>query len=124
MSNISSSPRLVIMTFGSDSNKSIQGQRASAVAGWFSNPTRGGSELLSSDDTLSKLKVPVEAIEVDRLRQLLPQGELGKTDMDMLKAGSVASDQSWTLDDTLDTVVELRLRTPPPGGWPKKENGE
>ena len=41
MSNMSSSPRLVIMTFGSNSNKSIQGQRASAVAGWFSNPKIG-----------------------------------------------------------------------------------
>jgi len=32
----------------------------------------------------------------------------------------VASQEAFTCDETLDTIVEIRLRKAPPGGWSKK----
>jgi hypothetical protein len=129
-SDFNTSSRVIVIAFGNSSNKSDQEKRISTVANWLSRPVAPGdksdgipsfTDATSGNSDLSKLAVPAELVKEEWLQQLVTQAsELSKTDLDLLKAGVVASDQSWTLDDTLDRIVEVRLRTSPAGGWPKE----
>jgi hypothetical protein len=121
----STSPRVIIMTFGDESNKSTQETRSSTVKSWFSNPVRGGANTdiverifsTDKDDNLKTLTIPDSIIDEERLNQKVSEASLNSTDLKLLKAGIVASGDSWALDETLDTVVEVRLRRAPPEGW-------
>lgn len=117
------SPRVVLMTYGDKLNASSQETMASTVKQWFQNPQIGdggsgikiGSTATGGD--LSGFKIEGGLIQQDRLQQCLPEGKLKKADLDLLKEGVVASPQAYTMDETLKTVVEIRLRRPPPSGW-------
>lgn len=132
-SNPDTSPRVVVIAFGTSANESSQKQRVSTVAGWLSRPVAPGdksdgmsavtSALVGSQDT-ANLAVSAKMVMQEWLQQLAAQAtSLSKTDLDLLKAGVAAGDQAWTLDPTLDRVVEVRLRPAPAGGWPK-ESGQ
>lgn len=127
------SPRIVVIAFGSSSNESSQKDRMATVANWLSQPVAPGeksdgfssaaSAVMGSPNAVNTA-VPQKLIQQDWLQQLAANASgLSKTDLDLLKAGVAASDQSWTLDDTLDSVVEVRLRQPPVGGW-SQESGK
>jgi len=121
------SPRIILMTYGNgtDSLASVQSFRAEAVARWFENPQKKGETSSISvgapttDSRLAKLKIkPDTLIRIETLNQCVPAGQLTTTDRALLKQGVTASPQAQTLDPTLERVVEIRLRQPPPGGWP------
>jgi hypothetical protein len=125
--------RVVVIAFGDLSSKPDQEKRVSTVANWLSRPvvpgekSDGASSLANvmayGNQDIAKLAVSAKMIKEDWLQQLVTRSsELSKTDLDLLKAGVSASDQSWTLDETLKRVVEVRLREPPAGGWPKESN--
>jgi hypothetical protein len=126
------SPRVVVIAFGDSTNEADQGARVSTVANWLSRPVALGdksdnmpsvTDATSGNQDIAKMAVPTKMIKKEWLQQLAKQASgLSKTDLDLLKAGVAASDQSWTLDDSLDSVVEVRLRQPPAGGWPKESN--
>lgn len=123
------SPKVAVVAFGNSSSKSDQEKRVNTVVGWLSRPVAPGdksdtmpavTDALAGDSELSTQAVPAKMIKKEWIQQLATQAsDLSKTDRDLLKAGVAASDQSWTLDDTLATVVEIRLRQAPAGGWPE-----
>jgi hypothetical protein len=115
------SPFVSVVAFGGPANESDQKSRVSTVAGWLLRPTAPGDKTdmslvqvaTSGNSELSKLAVPKNMVSQNRIQQLVPDpAQLGKTDLDLLRAGVAAGDQAWTLDDTLDRVVEVRLRQP------------
>jgi hypothetical protein len=79
--------------------------------------TKLDAVLASSDQ--AKMSLSGKIVMTEQLAQMAKDVDLEKTDLELLKAGVAASDQSWTLDPTLDTVVEIRLRPAPVGGWIK-----
>ena len=121
-------PHVVVMAFGDNDNKSVQESRMAMVKQWLSSPRVGGAtadsltagvpiKSTTTKSTLASLTIPTKLIDEDRLAQLLPTEEMNASDKQLLKAGIVASGEAWLLDETLDTVVEIRLRRAPPKGW-------
>ena len=101
------------------------------VKQWLSNPSTGSAttdsltdgvpaKSTTTKDNLTTLRVPSKLIDEERLAQLIPVAEMSSTDRGILKAGIVAGGEAWLLDETLDTVVEIRLRRAPPKGWSGK----
>ena len=128
--NMDTSPRVVVIAFGGAENKSDQKKRVSAVADWLSRPVAPGdksdkmpttTDATAGNQDIARMAVPAKMVQQEWLQQMVSKAsDLGKTDLDLLKAGVAASDQAWTLDPTLDRVVEVRLRPAPAGGWPKE----
>ena len=122
------SQRVVVIAFGNASNRSDQEGRIGMVQKWLTNPTMPGeksdtfsatTDASTGSADLAKSALSNDMILTERLAQMAKDADLEKTDLELLKAGVAASDQSWTLDPTLDTVVEIRLRPAPAGGWSK-----
>jgi hypothetical protein len=127
--NSNQSAKIVVIAFGNSGNELNQKNRVATVVKWLSAPIAPGdkSDLMSAavsamsgSSELTKLAIPKDFIKREWLQQLVTQAsDLSKTDLDLLKAGVAASDQSWTLDPTLSLVVEVRIRQAPAGGWPQ-----
>jgi hypothetical protein len=135
-SSASESPRLYAITYAGD--KSLQQTRANKVRAWFQNPTRpmdagngpganGSGGLLSSvtsqlseSDSWSK-GLTVSAAFV--FAQHIPQDysdikKLTASELELLqKQGVCAGQEVMAAEFPPENIVELRLRTPPIGGW-------
>ena len=128
INNVDFSPKIVVIAFGGSYNILTQKTRIETVSKWLTNPSSPiekndsfniSNSVNSNPDQIS-LSISEKLIIPQRLNQLIGDiSKLNKTDYELLKAGVVACEQSWTLDDTLDTVVELRLRPAPINGWNK-----
>lgn len=117
------SSRVYIMTFSSNDNHTNQ---MNAVKNWFISPNIPGEQanLLGppnpsslTNNKSADWKIQPELLFTQQLRQCIPSDELSPVEVDLLKDGLSANNQSFALDRTLETVVEIRLRQPPPGGW-------
>jgi hypothetical protein len=128
------SSRIYIITYAGDDD--LQNQRREVVARWFENPERpsvSGSNVglpdlnvqSAKEEDVSSSRIPAALIKHEHIRLCLPKGEsFSATENELLvKNGTMASQETLTLDPTLKNVVEIRLRKPPAGGW-KKDNNE
>jgi hypothetical protein len=129
LKNPDRSSRVVLMAFGSMSNGSEQSDRLLTVFNWLTKPVAPGEtsdsfgtqvDALTGNPSLAGQALPDGTIMMYRLPQLAGDADLSSADRALLKAGVAASDQAWTLDPTLDRIVEVRLRPMPAGGWPKE----
>lgn len=125
--NKSSSSRLYIMGFGGD--ESVQTAQTKAVKNWFARPQKNPSPAqpnnISTDnqevlDTSSgNSLIDAKMIYIELVDQTVDYKKLEDPARDLIKQGIIASNDSWLLDKTLETVVEIRLRPVPIGGWKK-----
>jgi hypothetical protein len=127
------SSRIYIMSFGGD--ETIQEQRAFAVSEWLINPSTpvepkdgvglsGGISLsdvntrrvkMSKDPT--NYKIPANIIIIDRIDQCVEKSTLPAAQQDLINKGITADQKSIALDNSLGSIIEIRLRQPPTGGW-------
>lgn len=131
------SSRLYVLYFAGDS--STQKTRAENIKNWFNSPTRPGASgggigkdgfgnatapiaSQASDDPndVSKFQISSQIVKVQSLRQCLNLEDLSKAERDLISKGVVAGPESHLLDSTLQNVIEIRLRQPPVGGWPRE----
>jgi hypothetical protein len=121
------------MSFGGD--ETIQEQRAFAVSEWLINPSTpvepkdgvglsGGISLsdvntrrvkMSKDPT--NYKIPANIIIIDRIDQCVEKSTLPAAQQDLINKGITADQKSIALDNSLGSIIEIRLRQPPTGGW-------
>jgi hypothetical protein len=124
------STRLYIVAFGG--KEDIQKKRIDEIKKWFldpKNPAAGGNSIginLTSDGTvinnnLNRYKIPDKHIK----KQYIPQAKNNLTDEQryLLDKGIVASETALFLDESLENIVEIRLRNMPYGGWSKMDDG-
>lgn len=120
------SPRLYIMGFGDDAGLE---SKISSIFNWFLNPSRPGESNLEgvvqsvpvlgeADNNLGKYKISNKLIATQIIRQCLSSEEQTNEERENIRKGIVADEQSYLFDETLNSTVEIRLRLPPPGGWP------
>ncbi len=131
-SDTTNSARVYAMTFFGDEDR--QNTRANEVLKWFKNPERpvgsnnsaGKATIISANinnpSNLQGFKIHPDLLEIDRVNQCLPQEEtLSAAEEDLLAQGITASQEAIALDPSLGNVVEIHLRQPPVGGWPKED---
>lgn len=125
-----SSSRVALMAFGDASNKDKQKARIATVADWLTWPQTPAGKSDNLDAVLNAASTnPNDIIKMVPRNMIIAseplaqkvsdQTELSSNDRALLRAGVVADRQSWALDESLDTVVEIRLRPVPSGGWPQ-----
>jgi len=118
------SPRIYVVGFGSEDMSS----KVNNVKSWFLNPERPGASsgigipspfslLSGSGNDLAKYKISSALLNTQLVRQCLPKNELNPEELEAIRKGIVADEQSFFFDEMLNTVVEIRLRLPPAGGW-------
>jgi len=112
------SQRLYIMGFGSSS----QDTQINAVKKWFSSPQQNPPPSMPTGTDItgpssSKFVVDPKMIKTEKINQTIDLSKLSASERDLIKQGIVANNESWLLDKTLETVVEIRLRPVPIKGW-------
>jgi len=128
----STSSRIYVMSFGE--KKELSEARATQIAHWFGNPSSpvaaAGDEgvlggISSNDITNAKnltddpksYKIPPKLIKTQRVDMCSEKSQLTPAERDLIDKGIVADQKSIALDKTLGSVIEVRLRRPPTGGW-------
>jgi hypothetical protein len=129
----STSSRIYVMSFGGD--ETIQNARARVVTQWLTNPSSpvaprdgiglsGGISLSDVTNTITKVdkdprdyKIPASLIKIDRVDQCSEKSQLTPAERDLIDKGISADQKSIALDNSLGSIIEVRLRQPPTGGW-------
>jgi len=127
------SARIYIMSFGR--NKKLGEARAHIVKSWFANPYSpiepqdgigavGGVSQLNVTNRTSKIDedpknyaIPEKLVKVQTIDQCSEKAQLTPAEQDLINKGITANQKSIALDNTLNSVIEIRLREPPTGGW-------
>jgi hypothetical protein len=128
----SNSSKVFILSFGG--NESIQNQRANVIKNWFVSPysessPKGGSginglgdfvdtdNVSTIDKEIFKYSLPESILVVDRVDQTKNTTNLTPSEKELLRSGIIADQKTIGMDNTLSSVIEIRLRQPPSGGW-------
>jgi len=122
------SARIYVMTYAGDED--TQNTKREVISKWFQNPERpttsgnkiGMPSVTTSQKNTKKLsdyKIDSKFIKHEHLRLCLPDGEkFTETENTLIKQLKMtASQEAIAFDETLENVVEIRLRRAPPGGW-------
>jgi hypothetical protein len=126
--NFQESSRIYIMTYAGD--EAVQQKRRKAVADWFINPEQSAEtgdvsgmlsgSVASQTKNISDFKIDSKFIVSKHIRLCLSsESDFNDEELVLVKDyNMVAAQETLQIDNTLENVVEIRLRRPPPGGWP------
>ena len=137
--DISKSSRIYIISFDSKNNSA----RVSVIRSWFNSPSSpiqpgngpgldgildealssgGLSEETAFSDTplnedLSKYQINDDFLQEKYVNQIDDYSDLTATEKELIRSGLVADQKTFSIDNTLKDVIEIRLKQPPIGGW-------
>ena len=113
-------PKIIISYFGDSDDAEAM---LNSVESWLKNPNKGASTSnnILTNDKLTKYAIDVKNMIIEKEQvpyECMTNKNTPTSDRLLIRNGSTASPTAYTLDNTLKTVVEVRLRRPPETGWP------